>query len=160
MALAAPELFRPLERETPKIQQLDEFLGRRFRRAARLVGPGGEEIDLPESVYALLRSIVHQLASGATVAVIPYDTMLTTQQAADVLDVSRPYLVKLLEDQRAIPYKLVGTHRRVAFKDLLAYRDRSSADRKDLLTKMVRDAESSGLYAAEAEHEAKASRRR
>ena len=153
MVLAIDQPVRAREQEGPSIRRLDEVLGRPTTTHPKLLGPTGEEIALPDSVYQLLRTIVHELASGAAVSVLPYAAMLSTQQAADFLNVSRPYLIRLLEIEHAIPFELVGTHRRVAFKELLDYRQREHQRRDAVLTKMVHDAESSGLYDAEAARE-------
>ena len=86
---------------------------------------GGKErvaVELSaESARALVANILAALASGKGVQVVPVDIELTTQQAADVLNVSRPYLIGLLEDGK-IPYRRVGRHRRIRFEDLMGYK--------------------------------------
>jgi len=77
----------------------------------------------------MLAQILGFLANGQGVTVTPSNAMLTTQQAADLLNVSRPYLIKLLEEQK-IPYEMVGTHRRVAFGELLDYQRRDDQVRQ------------------------------
>ena len=76
---------------------------------------------LPATAVRLLTNMLAHLAEGRTVAVMPDDAELTTKQAADMLNVSRPHLVKLVDEER-IPHRLVGTHRRILLRDLLAYR--------------------------------------
>src|SRR5258708_39093722 len=81
----------------------------------------GSQVRLPPAASVLLRDMLAEMARGNAIAVMPVQTQLTTQQAADYLNVSRPYLIGLLE-KRAIPFHKVGTHRRVKFADLTAYR--------------------------------------
>ena len=100
---------------------------------------------MPPSVYALLTRVVHELARGNAVTVVPIHAELTTQQAADLLNVSRPFLVKLLE-AREIPFHRAGTHRRIRLDDLMAYRERRSRGRRTALAEMAREAQEMGLY--------------
>jgi excisionase family DNA binding protein len=81
----------------------------------------GESFLLPEVAARLLARLLAELGQGNAVALIPVEAELTTQQAADFLNVSRPHLVRLLED-RKIPFHKVGTHRRVKFADLANYK--------------------------------------
>ncbi|WP_199589868.1 helix-turn-helix domain-containing protein [Lujinxingia litoralis] len=96
--------------------------------AYKLVSPSGDVIDLPESVFLLLERIIEVLASGDAITVVPVGKELTTQQAANILNVSRQYLVRLLNDGR-IPFRKIGTHRRVRMEDLLAYKRQRDRDR-------------------------------
>src|SRR5690242_2187503 len=80
-----------------------------------------EALVVPRAVATLLAQVLGFLANGQGVQLMPDNAMLTTQQAADLLNVSRPYLIGLLESD-AIPFTMVGTHRRIAFKDLLDYK--------------------------------------
>jgi excisionase family DNA binding protein len=120
-------------------------LARAAAPSIRLTGPEGEELCLPASVYTLLARVVHELARGNAVRVVPVSAELTTQQAADLLNVSRPFLVKLLESGE-IPFHHVGTHRRVRFDDVMAYRHRRSRARRAALAEMAREAQEMGLY--------------
>jgi excisionase family DNA binding protein len=87
-----------------------------------LAGPDpGDRVELPREAYRVLRQVVEAMRQNLAVTVAPQTQTLTTQQAADLLGVSRPTLVKLLDDSR-IPYGRAGTHRRVLLGDLLAYR--------------------------------------
>jgi excisionase family DNA binding protein len=86
----------------------------------------GGEVVLPASVIRLLSRILAAMATGNSVAVIPSEADLTTQQAADLLGVSRPYLIRLLEAEH-IPYHKVGAHRRIRLTDLLQYREKRTA---------------------------------
>ena len=85
----------------------------------------GHEIEIDETVYDLIRQLLINLAQNRPVSIIPFDHELTTYQAADLLNVSRGYILKLL-DRKAIPHRMVGTHRRIRLEDLLAYKDKSA----------------------------------
>ena len=113
--------------------------------SARLVSGDGEELELPESVYALLVTLVSELEQGHGVTILPVHAEMTPQQAAELLNVSRPYLVRLLENGE-IPFHSVGRHRRVRVKELLKYKERRDSERRRLLSKMTREAQEAGLY--------------
>jgi excisionase family DNA binding protein len=100
----------------------------------KVLGEIGDDDPLvvPRAVAVLMAQVLGFLASGQGVQLMPDNAMLTTQQAADTLNVSRPYLIKLLE-QGAIPYQMVGTHRRVAFTDLLDYKRLDDMQRRKVL---------------------------
>lgn len=87
----------------------------------------GDQVELPAELYGVLRQVVEALQQGLAVTVAPRTLTLTTQQAADLLGVSRPTVVKLLDDGK-IPFERVGTHRRVLLPDLLAYRELRRAE--------------------------------
>ena len=107
---------------------------------------GGEEIvvTLPADAVGLLVEILAQMAKGSAVSVVPTDAELTTQQAADMLGVSRPYLVGLLESGQ-IPFHKVGTHRRVKMEALLAHKARDDAERKQVADELAAEAQALGL---------------
>lgn len=92
----------------------------------------GDQVELPEQAYLALRKIVDAMQSGLAVSVVPQSTRLTTQQAADLLNVSRPTVVKLL-DAGEILFEKAGTHRRVRLADLMEYRERHRARQYDML---------------------------
>lgn len=112
---------------------------------SRLVGPDGESIELPDRIRSVVASIVENLRAGNAVSVVPVHAELTTAQAAELLNVSRPYLIKQI-GAGAIPHHMVGTHRRVKLADILAYRDRLDAQASEALDAMVAEAEDLGLY--------------
>lgn len=90
---------------------------------------GDDALVVPREAAVLLAKVLGFLASGEGVTVVPDAAELTTQQAAEFLNVSRPYLIKLLESDQ-IPFRLVGTHRRVRFRDLREYKSHDDLDRR------------------------------
>jgi excisionase family DNA binding protein len=110
-----------------------------------LLGPDGEQAPLPEEVYRILVQVVDALREGKVITIVPRTQRLTTQEAADFLGISRPTLVKLL-DQGKIPYDQPGRHRRILFSDLLAYLDRRDEERRAALDRMTEEASEAGLY--------------
>jgi excisionase family DNA binding protein len=95
-----------------------------------------EALVVPRAVAALLAQVLGFLANGQGVQLMPDDAMLTTQQAADLMNVSRPYLIGLLETG-TIPYQMVGTHRRIAFQDLMEYIRQDDQRRREVLDELA-----------------------
>jgi excisionase family DNA binding protein len=102
-----------------------------------LVGPDGERLELPPSAVEALKVVIDALMRGQSVTLISQDKELSPQVAADMLYVSRPHLIKLL-DQGEIPFHRVGTRRRIRLEDVLAYQDRRRAERKAGLDELAR----------------------
>ncbi len=105
--------------------------------SARLVSATGEQIEIPPSAFVALKLAVESLSRGMVVSLLPEGVELTTQEAADLLHLSRPYLVKLLEGGE-MPFTKVGTHRRVRLDDVLAYRAVRARKRRDALVELTR----------------------
>ncbi len=102
-----------------------------------VVGADGHHIELPASALEALRKVVEAMSRGESVTVIPHDKQLTSQEAAEILSVSRPHLIKLL-DRGELPFHRVGTHRRIKIEDVLAYRERRDAERRAALAELTR----------------------
>lgn len=110
-----------------------------------LLGPDGEQVPLPAEVYRVLRQVVEVMRQGKATLVAPQGLLLTTQEAADFLGVSRPTLVKLLEDG-AIPFEKPNRHRRVRLQDLVDFQARSRDERRAALNQLTEEASELGLY--------------
>jgi excisionase family DNA binding protein len=136
--------------EQSELNKLEEVLDRAVESQAmgfkvKLVGPNGEVVELPDSIFRILHQIVNYVTAGKGVSLIPVNKELTTQEAADLLNVSRPFLIKLLE-QGKIGFSLVGTHRRIRFDELMAYKKKRDDKRSQLLDDMARISQEAGDY--------------
>lgn len=135
--------------EPPKnqqeVQEISHFNQVLNTDKIRICLPDERHIDLPVSVINYLKVIVDALASGQAVTLIPLDKELTTQQAADLLNVSRPFLVKIIEEGK-IPYIKVGRHRRILMEDLLKYKAHRDKIRKETLQELTDLSQELGLY--------------
>jgi len=133
------------QRERRALERIGKALAPNTRGAARLRGPRGEEMIIPRSLYVVLVQAVKDLMSGRAVSIMPVTAALTTQQAADLLNVSRPFVVKLLE-QGAIPFHKTGTHRRIYLKNLLGYKRKRDRAAQKALGRLVAEAQELGIY--------------
>jgi len=100
----------------------------------------GETVEIPGAAVGLLADMLDQMAHGNTVRLVASQAELTTQQAADFLNVSRPFLVKLIESG-AIPFHRVGTHRRLKFQDVMAYKQRQARQSRAALNELAAQAQ-------------------
>jgi excisionase family DNA binding protein len=103
-------------------------------------GKDDQRLKLPTSAVRLLLDILEQMARGNAITLIPVHAELTTQQAADVLNVSRPFVVKLI-DEGKLPFRKVGAHRRIKFEDLMAFKTKIDNQRLEALNKLVEQAQ-------------------
>ena len=108
------------------------------------VAPDVSVRDLPDSVLLLVREILAQVAMGNAVSLSALPRELTTQQAASVLGVSRPFVIKLLE-QGELAYRKVGSHRRIALEEVLAHQERTKVNRFAALDALIADAQELGM---------------
>lgn len=111
----------------------------------RITTEDGTVIDLPEPVATALAEVLEAAAAGERALVLRSPNDITTEQAATVLGVSRPTVVRMIEAGK-LPARMVGTHRRLTLSDVLAYRTVSAARRRAALDQMTRQAEELGLY--------------
>ena len=125
---------------------LSRFLAQVSEPAA-LLGPDGQTVPLPMEAYQVLVKVAESMRAGKAIMVAPLDQRLTTQEAANFLGISRPTLVKLL-DQCEISYErpAAGRHRRVRLNDVLDYQRRKRAERRAALDELTEQAAAAGLY--------------
>ena len=130
------------------VDVLDRFLRRHPTVSTASVSLEADDddstLEIPGHALRLLMDLLAQIANGNAVTIAPVHTELTTQQAADLLNVSRPYLVKLLEE-RKIPYRRVGNRRRVLLTDLLAYKRVDDSERQAIADELTTETQRLGL---------------
>lgn len=97
-------------------------------------------IKIPASVFRMLFVILTQMAAGNAITIIPIHAELTTQEAANLLNVSRPFLISLLEEGK-LPYRKVGTRRKILFEDLMQYKKKDDEERMRILDKLTEEAQ-------------------
>lgn len=122
-------------------EELSRLLGRIPMAQRASVRLDGNDLILPRQALALLRDLLVEMAQGNAVTIVPTHAELTTQEAANILNVSRPHLVKLVEDGK-IPFSKTGTHRRIKYQDLMTYSDyrhQQSQSALDELTSQAQD---------------------
>ena len=135
----------PTERESIIARTSKQLLSRYAREdqplTLRVIDADHDEpLELPAGAVTLLLDILGAMASGQGVTLIPEDAELTSVQAADILHVSRPFLIKLLEAGK-IPYRRVGKHRRIRMEDVMNYKQAIDQEREAVLDRLVADAQ-------------------
>jgi excisionase family DNA binding protein len=122
-------------------ESLSRFARRQKPLSLKVTEAGQEQrIELPAGAVALLMDVLEAMAAGRGVTIIPENAELTTVEAASILNVSRPYLIKLLE-AKVIPHRLVGKHRRILIDDVMAYKERIDAAREKVLAQLTAEAQ-------------------
>ncbi len=149
--LAVAEPFQPTDTDVAAAREAKRALMHLTEQdrpvqvqAVEAAGGLGETALLPQAAVRLLIDILGQIADGNAVSIVPVHAELTTQQAADLLNVSRPFMVGLLE-KGELPFHKVGTHRRVRFGDLIAYKRREHEARHQALDELARQGQDLGL---------------
>ena len=145
MNMMAHRQLPPSAQEAAIARASGQLLSRHARNKASLKlrvtdGEQAEPIELPAGAVALLMDILEAMAAGQGVTIIPENAELTTVQAADVLNVSRPFLIRLLDEQK-IPHRKVGKHRRIRMEDVMAYKASIDAERESVLDQLAADAQ-------------------
>jgi excisionase family DNA binding protein len=138
-----PAAVTPTEADSQLAEESSRRIARFVRRKRKAplrirIEPDGdreEAVSIPASAFRLLAEILAEMAKGNAVSLVPIHAELTTQQAADLLNVSRPFVIEQM-GQGAIPFRKVGTHRRVLFRDLLAYKQRMDHNRLKALERL------------------------
>ncbi len=123
-------------------QRLTASLGRKTAYQIQILESDhlSEALALPAAAVRLLADILSEMAKGNTVTILPVHAELSTQQAANLLNVSRPFLVQLLEDGK-IPFHKVGSHRRVTSNALMAYKQKTEQQRLHTLDELTEQAQ-------------------
>ena len=138
---------------TAQDASLARISGQRLSRYARRkkplslrVGEAGQEqpIELPAGAVALLMDVLEAMAAGRGVTIIPENAELTTVEAASILNVSRPFLIRLL-DEKVIPHRRVGKHRRILIDDVMTYKKAIDAEREAVLAQLTAEAQENDM---------------
>src|SRR3954451_11695867 len=138
--LEKPDTVIPTEEDAKVATESSRILAAKPRTELRVRLDDGQEIVLPKGVARLLSHILTEMSRGNAITLFPIHAQLTTQEAAEVLNVSRPFIVKLLESGE-IPFHRVGTHRRIHFRDLDAYKERMEKARQNVMSELAADAQ-------------------
>lgn len=142
MSIATQEPISIQKAEQSAVERLEHLLKRGI---PSLVTTTGERIKLPATVYEVLKRVVELMVVGKAVTLIPDSQVVTTQRAADILGMSRPFFIKLLETG-AMAHHRVGNHRRVYLRDVLQYAHKREQERQAALNRLSRHAFETGLY--------------
>ena len=132
------------EEERLVLEKLEQALAT-ATSAKVLIGHQEQAIELPGAVFQLLQQVVRHTGEGKMFFIQDKEETLTTQEAADILDVSRPYLIKLLETGK-IPFVKVGTHRRIRANDLMSFKVQLEHEQDEVIAEMARLSQELGLY--------------
>ena len=142
--LASSYIFQPPSADSEK-KELSNLVDNLSNVGKIALVVNGQEIEVPSVIYFALIEVVKTLNNGDSVTLIPMDKELTTQQAADILNVSRPYFIKLLENG-TIKFRKTGTHRKVLMQDLIEYRNKRAENRHASIEELSELSQELGLY--------------
>jgi excisionase family DNA binding protein len=142
MALAAKKPIIPPDNERQQVQALERAL---HNGKPALVTSAGERIEIPGTVFEVLRTAVGFMSHGQTVTLVPDNHAITTQRAADILGMSRPFFIKQLEGGLMAHHR-VGNQRRIYLRDVLEFAKKRDKERLSALDLLARDAFEAGLY--------------
>lgn len=131
--------------EIETIKQLKKLIAKAENKELQISTSNGESIALPNSVTDIFRTVINVIAQGKGISLIPVAEEVTTTQGAEILNISRPYLMRLIENGE-IPYHQVGTHKRINLQDLLEYKKIRDTKRKKGLQKLTELSQELGLY--------------
>jgi excisionase family DNA binding protein len=134
----------PTREESELATRASQVLAPKAEEELKIKLDDGTDLTLPKAATRLLHHILTQMSLGNAVTLIPIHAELTTQEAADYLNVSRPFLIKLLETRR-IPFHRVGTHRRVRFTELEAFRRRAEHEGQAVMQELADQAQELGM---------------
>lgn len=142
-----------LDPSTLDREELDRLVAA-FSRAdcVAVIGPDGTRTELPKPIYIQLMRMIDVLQRGSAIVIMPEDETFTTQAGANFLGMSRQFLITLLEGGK-IKFHRVGAHRRIYFRDLLAYREKRDNARRAVLDELSREISDAGLYFPEKDPE-------
>lgn len=142
MAHPALTAILPSEAEAGVAKETSRLLATHLKKNAPMKlqildgGKGQDTVKLPAAAAALLLRILEEMARGNAVTIIPVHAELTTQEAADMLNISRPSLIQLLEEEK-IEYRRVGTHRRIRFEALMRHKRQADEARRAALDELA-----------------------
>jgi len=137
------EIVASSESDVLQIQKLSALLADSGGSAS--LASSDQQLTLPPSLYRAFKHLIDDLSAGKPVCLVREEEELTTQAAADLLNVSRPFFIKLLESG-TLPYTMTGTHRRILLRDVLAYKKVRDAERRAILDRMAREEFAEGSY--------------
>jgi excisionase family DNA binding protein len=126
----------PSKEDSELAQTASREIARKQPSELRVRLEDGQELVLPRSATRLIAHLLTEMAQGNAVTIIPIHANLTTQEAADYLNVSRPFLIGLLEAGK-IEYHKIGTHRRVRFLDLVKYKEATEKRRREIMEELA-----------------------
>lgn len=140
---ALPEAFNEATPLNPELIDAAAAAARTLARyssapTVRLAVGDGEAspISLPADIFAQIVDLLSKIANGNAVSIVPIDAELTTQQAADLMNVSRPHVIKLIE-RGDLPHRMVGTHRKLPARSVLAFRHKTELEQVEALRRMA-----------------------